>query len=266
MVAFGAFASIMFAKSGSVSASATYYGYCPGGGAGSNYAYCPPPRVPAHFKGYEIGNEIPLLPGEHLVLEDQFIREVVHRGPARLLMTPVEKRRTGRPVTPIEREDEHLKCYRVTGGKRQDRLVRVTNQFVTNRQLLVKEPNRLCAPASKGEQDVQPTTPPADTQHYKCYRVEEQPRFRGEQLVLVDQFGTEQTKMTRAESLCNPVRKERSSGEIVVPPRPDEHLVCYAIRDQVSFPDRSVHTLDQFGRQRVRVLEPIVLCVPSTKS
>jgi hypothetical protein len=267
VVAFGAYASIMFARSGAVTASSAYYGYCPGGGAGSvYYAYCPPPRVPGHFKAYDTGSEVPLFPGEDLTLTDQFISERVHRGPPRVLMNPVEKRRSGHPVTPIEREDEHLKCYRLTGGKRQDRVVFVTNQFVTSRRLLVKEPNRLCAPAAKGEQDQQPTAMPADTQHYKCYRVEEQPPLAGEEIVLVDQFGIEQVTVRRAESLCNPVTKKRDGRPAEPPPRPDEHLVCYGIGEQSNFPDRNVHTLDQFGRQRVRVLEPLALCVPSTKS
>lgn len=264
VVAIGALWSIAFTTSSSGAASAAYYGYCPDGS--SSVYYCPPPRVPAHFKGYAIDSETPAIHGEDLVLEDQFGRETVHRGqPPRMLMTPVEKRRQGRPPEPIQRPDEHLKCWRLTGGDRQDRSVRVSNQFVTNRELIVKEPNRLCAPAVKSLTGP-PTQVPSDTQHYKCYRVEERPRLTEETVDLVDQFGLQRVVVRRAELLCNPVTKERASGERVVAPRPDEHLVCYAISELTAFQPRTVFTRDQFGSQRNRVVDPEVLCVPSTKT
>jgi hypothetical protein len=266
VVAVGALASIALTNSTAGSASAAYYGYCPPGSAGSNYAYCPPPRVPAHFTGYVLGSEVsPAIHGEDLVLQDQFIRETVHRGqPPQLLLVPTEKRRQGRPPEPIQRADEHQKCWRLTGGRRQDRSVRVSNQFVQNRELIVKEPYRLCAPAVKSLTGP-PTTTASDTQHYKCYRVEERPRLTEETVNLVDQFGTMRVVVRRAELLCNPTRKERASGEIVVAPRPAEHLVCYGINEQAPFAARTVFTRDQFGSQRVRVIDPLVLCVPSTK-
>jgi hypothetical protein len=264
VLAVGALWSIAFAKSSSGAASATYYGYCPD--SSSSVYYCPPPRVPEHFLGYDVDSETPAIHGEDLVLEDQFGRETVHRGqPPRMLLTPVEKRRQGRPAEPIQRPDEHLKCWRLTGGARQDRSVRVSNQFVTNRELFVKEPNRLCAPAVKSLLGP-PTQTPSDTQHYKCYRVEERPRLTEETVDLVDQFGLQRVVVRRAELLCNPVTKERASGERVVPPRPDEHLVCYGVSELAAFQPRFVFTRDQFGSQRIRVFDPEVLCVPSTKT
>ena len=266
LVALGALWSIAFTKSSSGAAAAAYYGYCPDGSASAvYYMYCPPPRLPQHFTGYEIDSQTPAIHGEDLVLEDQFVRETVHRGQQpKLLLTPVEKRRQGRTPEPIQRAEEHLKCWRLTGGARQDRSVRVSNQFVANRELIVKEPTRLCAPASKSLQGP-PAQPPSDTQHYKCYRVEERPRLAEETLDLVDQFGTRRVVIRRADLLCNPVTKERASGERVVAPRPEEHLVCYAITSATSFTRQTAFTLDQFGRQSVRVVAPEVLCVPSTK-
>jgi hypothetical protein len=265
-VAVGALVSIALMGPTTGSASAAYYGYCPGGSASAvYYGYCPPPRIPAHFVGYTLDTPSPAIHGEDLVLQDQFIRETVHRGqPPQLLLNPVEKRRQGRPPEPIQRADEHQKCWRLTGGQRQDRSVRVSNQFVQNRELIVKEPYRLCAPAVKSLQGP-PTTTPSDTQHYKCYRVEERPRLTEETVDLVDQFGTMRVVVRRAELLCNPTRKERASGEVVVAPRPAEHLVCYGINEQAPFAPRFVFTRDQFGSQRVRVVDPLVLCVPSTK-
>jgi hypothetical protein len=266
-VAVGALASIALMGPSTGSASAAYYGYCPGGSASAvYYGYCPPPRVPAHFIGYTLTNPTPAIPGENLVLEDQFIRETLNRGqPPQLLLVPVEKRRQGRPPEPIQRADEYQKCWRLTGGRRQDRSVRVSNQFVQNRELIVREPFRLCAPAVVTLQ-APPTTVASDTQHYKCYRVEERPRLADEMVDLVDQFGTLRVVVRRAELLCTPTKKERSSGEKVVAPRPEEHLVCYGIVEQAVFPPRTVFTRDQFGSQRVRVIDPLVLCVPSTKT
>jgi hypothetical protein len=266
VLAAGALAGIALTNSNTGAASAAYYGYCPTGSASAvYYMYCPPPRVPAHFLGYTIDSATPAIHGEDLVLQDQFIRETVHRGqPPQLLLNPVEKRRQGRPPEPIQRADEHLKCWRLTGGIRQDRSVLVSNQFVQNRQLIVKEPYRLCAPAVKSLQGL-PTTLPSDTQHYKCYRVEERPRLTEETVDLVDQFGTKRVIVRRAELLCNPATKERSNGEKVVPPRPAEHLVCYGIAESVTFAPRFVFTRDQFGSQRHRVFDPQMLCVPSTK-
>jgi hypothetical protein len=268
VLAAGALGGIALTNANTGAASAAYYGYCPAGSAPAvYYAYCPPPRVPAHFLAYTVdsASATPAIHGEDLVLQDQFIRETVHRGqPPQLLLTPVEKRRQGRPPEPIQRADEHLKCWRLTGGRRQDRSVLVSNQFVQNRQLIVKEPYRLCAPAVKSLQGL-PTTLPSDTQHYKCYRVEERPRLTEETVDLVDQFGTKRVIVRRAELLCNPATKERSNGEKVVAPRPLEHLVCYGIAESVTFPPRIVFTRDQFGSQRHRIFDPQMLCVPSTK-
>lgn len=264
VVAIGALWSIAFTTSSSGAASAAYYGYCPDGS--SSVYYCPPPRVPAHFKVYEVDRPTPAIHGEDLVLEDQFGRETVHRGQnAKLLLTPVEKRRQGKPATPIERPDEHLKCWRLTGVEDQERSVRVSNQFVTNRELIVKEPTRLCAPAVKSLVGP-PAETPTDTQHYKCYRVEERPRLTEETVDLVDQFGTQRVVVRRAELLCNPATKERANGERVVAPRPDKHLVCYGINPVTAFQARNVFTRDQFGSQRVRIFDPHMLCVPSTKT
>ena len=217
-----------------------------------------------HYLGYEVDSERPDFSGEDVRLTDQFGEEVVHVGDARMLLTPVEKRRAGREPEPILRPEEHLKCYRITGGRRIDRTVRVSNQFSAEGTLLVKDPNRLCAPASKGLEGP-PVDPPRDRQHYKCYRVEEIPRLTEEVVELVDQFGTQRAVVRRAELLCNPVTKQREGREPEPPPRPGEHLVCYGIRELAPFAARRVFTLDQFGLQSVRVFDPLVLCVPSTK-
>jgi hypothetical protein len=263
VTAVGALATMTLAASSGSSASAAYYGYCPDGS--SSVYYCPPPRIPQHFKGYELSREEPVFPFENVVLEDQFVRETVQRGRPRLLLTPVEKRRVQRPAEPIQRPDEHLKCWQLFGGVAVDEVVRVSNQFVASKQLLVKGSEWLCAPALKSLQSP-PTGQPADSQHYKCYRVREEPPFGEANVFLRDQFLTETVEVRGAELFCTPVKKERASGERVVPPRPNEHLVCYAIRASGSLPVRFVFTRDQFGSQRLRLQNQQLLCVPTTQA
>jgi hypothetical protein len=218
-----------------------------------------------HYLGYEVRNERPVLRGEDVLLTDQFGEERVHVGTARLLLNPVEKRRQGKAAEPILRPDDHLKCYRVTGGLRQDRDVRVFNQFTRGGSTLhVKEPNRLCAPATK-RLEGPPLADPAERQHYKCYRVEEEPRLAEERVELEDQFGILPVIVRRAEALCNPVTKQRDGRGPEPPPRPEDHLVCYGINEVDPFAPRDVFTRDQFITQRVRVEDPLVLCVPSMK-
>jgi hypothetical protein len=221
-------------------------------------------RIPAHFKVYDVDQNTPVHAPESVLLTDQFGTETVQVSQARLLLTPVEKRRTGRPAEPILRGDEHQVCYVVSGGRDQQRTVRVTNQFETGATLRVDGPTRLCAPASKSLTGP-PTVPPVDTQHYKCYAAFE-PSPRPEEIVdLVDQFGTERVGVRAAQLLCNPVTKQRVSRPAEPAPRPDEHLVCYGLRRLQPFAAERVHTRDQFVTQRMRVKAPLMLCVPSEK-
>jgi hypothetical protein len=168
------------------------------------------------------------------------------------------------PAEPILREDEHQTCYAVSGGVNQNTTVRVSNQFTDGSTLRVDGPFRLCAPASKSLTET-PTAPPVDTQHYKCYSVFE-PSPRPEEIVdLVDQFGLQRFGVRGAKLLCNPAAKQRVNRPAEPALRPDEHLVCYALRRIQEFTPPRVFTLDQFVSQRVRVKSPLLLCVPSTK-
>jgi hypothetical protein len=221
-------------------------------------------RIPAHFKAYDIDEITPRHPTESVLLTDQFGTETVQVSQTKHLFTPVEKRRQGLPAEPILRADEHQVCYVVTGGRDQNTMVRVTNQFVTGATLRVNGPTRLCAPASKSLTGP-PTVPPVDTQHYKCYAAFE-PSPRPEEIVdLVDQFGTERVGVRAAQLLCNPVTKQRVNRPAEPAPRPDEHLVCYVLRRIQTFAPRRVHTLDQFITQQMRAKVSRYLCVPSEK-
>jgi hypothetical protein len=221
-------------------------------------------RIPAHFLAYEADQETPVHATEPVLLTDSFGAETLQVSTSRLLLTPVEKRRSGHPVEPILRPDEHQKCYAVSAGVNQNTTIRVKNQFVEGSTLRVDGPTRLCAPATKSL-TAPPTAQPVDTQHYKCYSAFE-PTPRPEELVdLADQFGTTRYGVRAARLLCNPVTKQRVNRLAEPAPRPDEPLVCYALRKLTTFSPVRVYTRDQFISQRVRVKNPLLLCVPSEK-
>jgi hypothetical protein len=223
-----------------------------------------PPRVPEHFKGYDVVDAVPAFRRENILLIDQFGEQVVRQERPRELLVPVEKRREGRAPEPIQRPNEHLKCYGIDGPE-LNRTVRVRNQF-TESTLVVMEPTRLCTPASKTVSG-QPGAPPSDLDHMKCYRAaRERPAFRSEVVTLRDQFGEERVRLGAARFLCAPVAKERSGRPLEPRIRPNEHLVCYRFTELFTpFTPRRVSTRDQFGLQSVTVRTPRMLCVPSEK-
>jgi hypothetical protein len=260
VAAAGALSAVpLWGKSGAVSAA---YDYCDGPYT-YTYQYCPPPRIPAHFKAYQVDQATPVHATESVVLTDRFGTETVQVSSVRLLLTPVEKRRQSRPAEPIQRPEEHQVCYAVSGGASTHGTVRVTNQFETGTTLRVDGPSRLCAPASKSLTGP-PTVPPADTQHYKCYAVG-QPQAHPEEIVdLVDQFRTERVGVRAAALYCLPTAKKRVNRPLEPAPRPDEDLVCYALRRIQTIQVQRPYLRDQFVSQRVRVKAPLYLCVPST--
>lgn len=212
---------------------------------------------PGHFQGYEVGDENPDFHGEDVLLSDRFGVETAYGGDARMLLAPAQTRRASSPPAAVRRPDEHLKCYRLTGGKRLDAAVRFSNEFTAGSTLLVKEPTRLCTPATTGPDGS--LGPPRDRQHSKCYRVEETPRQPEEAVELTDEFGARRAVVRRAELLCTPVTLEGQPA-----PRPTENLVCYGITELAGFAPRRLFTHDGFGLQSVLVFDPLVVCVPST--
>jgi hypothetical protein len=222
----------------------------------------PPARVPQHFRAYRaVGLRATR---ELMTLVDQFGAEQVRLGSVRLLMTPVEKRRSGRQPEPIQRPNEHLKCYGIVGAT-ANRTVRVSNQFTDATRVTVLDPSHLCAPAAKTREG-DPGEPPADLNHYKCYTVSRSPAVN-ETIGLSDQFGPdEQVLVRRLIRLCNPVEKRREGREPEPPPHPNEHLACYRVDEPLPFQEPTVFTRDQFrDRETLRVTRPSTLCVPSRK-
>jgi hypothetical protein len=221
----------------------------------------PPERTAQHFRAYRATGGAATL--ERMTLVDQFGSAVVRLGPARVLMTPVQKARTGRDPEPIQRPAEHLKCYRIAGTE-ANRTVTISNQFRESTVVTAGKPTDLCAPASKSLEG-DPGAPPADVNHYKCYEVSRTPSV-AENVQLTDQFGSEQVRVQRLSRLCNPVEKRRTGRPAEPPPHPAEHLACYQIREPAGFNAVSVFTQDQFRSEVLELTKPSRLCVPSTKT
>jgi hypothetical protein len=233
--------------------------------AGEIWKFCPgnvePPRVAQHFKGFRaVGGAATR---ERVTLIDQFGQQTVRLGAVRQLFTPVEKRRAGRDPEPIQRPEEHLKCYRITGVSAA-RTVRISNQFTASSELQVGQPTDLCTPASKTLEG-DPGPAPTDLNHYKCYVVSGGASV-AETVDLVDQFGLQRARVQRPSRLCNPVEKRRAGHDPEVPPHPTEHLVCYQLRQLGDpFSPRTVFTRDQFTTESLLIDQPGRLCVPSEK-
>ena len=98
--------------------------------------------------------------------------------------------------------------------------------------------------------------------HYKCYSVRAQTRFRARTVELRDQFGYEQVRVVKPVSLCNPVRK---NDEPIQNKR--AHLKCYTITTiaQDHSGGGAYVIRDQFGRREIEIGKAERLCLPSTK-
>jgi uncharacterized repeat protein (TIGR01451 family) len=109
-----------------------------------------------------------------------------------------------------------------------------------------------------------PVTPPSpSTEHFQCYNIKpfdaSQPKF----LQLEDQFGLTKNVAVEPVALCAPVDKNFEKGfEGVI--NETDHLVCYELQEKIPV-NRLVEIKNQFGVQKMMVLDTQVLCVPSKK-
>ena len=125
------------------------------------------------------------------------------------LLTPAEKRRTGRPAEPILRPDAHITCHGINPPQTiTERTVRVSNQFLANSMLTIGRPTWLCAPASKTLTGT-PGAPPAPmNHHYLCYDVKPTQRFRQRRVTIRNQFEKQDYIVIGPRLLCVPSTKK----------------------------------------------------------
>ncbi len=206
-----------------------------------------------HFKCYNVQNTAV---NAAVYLKDQF-----GAADARVLdpiafCNPVAKTHNGQ-VTPIEDEDAHLKFYRIeTPADTRPRAVAVSNQFGDKQALKVFEPRYLAVPTQKEGHRA-----PQSLDHFKCYRVTGKPVDAT--VGLRDQFLEEpQVAVFDPVLLCNPVEK-RHNNTVTPIQNPEDHLVCYRIGGTFT---KTVQTDNQFGKETLVVINPLMLCAPSKKT
>jgi hypothetical protein len=211
-----------------------------------------PGPVLDHFLYYPIENGTPSFQPRTVTVRDQFRTSQTRVVEPLRLLNPVSK--DGGAIT---LPNAHLKCYRIAESRFAGRTVTVQNQFGT-RTFEVRQPTRLCNPASKR---VPPGTPPAvpsGLDHFRCYGIEGS--SLGRTVALRDQFGRQTAVVAEPEYLCNPASKN-GSGIL----NAGRHLVCYELEEVDPFTSRRASLRDQFGVQTFTVVRPTKLCVPSQK-
>jgi hypothetical protein len=158
-------------------------------------------------------------------------------------------------VYPAQPALEHFQCYRVRGGGFRRRTLTLRDQF-GRRKAKLRRRGELCNPVRKGTERLRNRRA-----HLQCYTLG---RRRRNKLVAVrNQFGPQRLRTRYSDTLCVPSRKFRRR-----PPRRvtfTDHFLCYRLRRR-GFRARRVTLRDQFGRTRVRVRRPFLLCNPVQKN
>jgi uncharacterized delta-60 repeat protein len=206
-----------------------------------------------HFLYYRIERGTPAFQPRTVTVRDQFRTSQSRVVEPLRLLNPVSKN-----GGPISRPDAHLKCYRIEESRFAGRTVSVQNQFGSH-TFQVRQPTRLCNPASKRVPPGTPPPVPSGLDHFRCYGVEGGSLNRP--VTLRDQFGRQEVVVEEPEYLCNPASKNGSPIH-----NPAGHLVCYELAGVDPFTSRRASLRDQFGVQTFAVVRPTKLCVPSRKT
>jgi hypothetical protein len=158
-------------------------------------------------------------------------------------------------VYPAQPALEHFQCYRVGARRVRSRTLTLRDQF-GRRKAKLRRRGDLCNPVRKGRERFRNRRA-----HLQCYTLG---RRRRSKLVAVrNQFGSHRLRTRFSEGLCVPSRKFRRRA-----PRRvtfTDHFLCYRVR-RIPFRTRTVRLRDQFGRARVRVRRPFLLCNPVQKN
>ena len=99
----------------------------------------------------------------------------------------------------------------------------------------------------------------ASLDHFQCYEAWKLGGGSQIRVNLKDQFGEDDRIMGEVMLLCNPVDK---NGEGIG--LEEQHLVCYRVHPDQE-PIRDVDVEHQFGKERIRVGDSELLCLPATK-
>jgi hypothetical protein len=121
--------------------------------------------------------------------------------------------------------------------------------------------------------------------HFQCYQVKPEDKVESHRVVLQDQFGKSTVTIKRPWLICTPTVKDVDPKKVVgkFPDdlrNPIDHLVCYdlskgghegkngngIVENCEGGGRQEVLVENQFGKQRLTVEEPQLLCVPSLKT
>jgi hypothetical protein len=100
----------------------------------------------------------------------------------------------------------------------------------------------------------------ARLEHFGCYTAPKGKGFKSRKVTLRDQFGRRAATVARGVLLCNPTRKNDEQPVV----NKHDHLRCYQT-SKAKAVRQTVRLRNQLGAFSAEVLEPRLLCLPSTK-
>jgi hypothetical protein len=189
----------------------------------------------------------------------------------KLFCNPVDKNGEG-----INDPSTHLACYGVplfTTLNRNRFQIIPTDQFGELALDLRTRPETFCVPTSEiaepGAQSAGAASPalrslPAteidEYTMYRSKRARRAPRFEPREVSLVDQWIDRDVKLTKPVRFGTPAKLK--ADDYV---NEEAKLTCYQVRKFGKFEKRDVEIQNEFGRERLTVTKPQVLCVPSVE-
>jgi hypothetical protein len=195
-------------------------------------------------------------------LNDGFCRGQTEGGLKQLV--PQQSRLVKHGVYPAQPHLEHLKCYESAPLRRfKPRRVSLVDQFGDSRTRVLS-PGSLCTPVRKNAERFSNRRA-----HLHCYPTRRSPAFTPRNVAVRNQFGSAVLRLSRPTALCAPAVKTRPSRRTAPQLGPDEridHFTCYRTSAPRGLPRPRVRLAGQFGRERVRVLRPTLLCAPVSKN
>jgi len=161
---------------------------------------------------------------------------------------------------------DHFTCYDAKGALLHHRHPVLLRDQFEREWVVLGQPTSLCNPASTLQ--MKAVHPRA---HLTCYRIRDAKRDPNggddarRTVVVTNEFGKQRLIVTRALALCLPSSKSLTHRNPGPPPRHLDHFKCYAASGHPLHPKGMV-VLDEFGKRRMIVEQPVELCNPVSKN
>lgn len=164
-------------------------------------------------------------------------------------------------VRPAQPALEHFKCYGLKASPFQARQVTLTDQFGTRLADVTKR-NELCNPVRKWAEPFQ-----NKLAHLVCYATASADIQKP--VVVRNQFGSQRLDVHQARRLCVPSQKRKLQEPFEPIVVPIDHFQCYSVDPLTKLyrlgPIGTIKLRDQFGRESVKLGQPVQLCAPVQK-